>query len=927
MKTNRHLILSILFILMGANLFSQVIISSDTNDIANPSAALEIKSTTKGLLFPRMTAAQRDAIASPAPGLVIYCINCGDYGKLQLRTNYTWRDILDGSLSGANAEPIAFEVTISGTTIVDQTLTGSFSYSDAESNPQGTCTLKWYRADDNNGMNEELISSATSSTYVLQAADLMKYIRFAVIPIASIGTNPGIEVKSSWSAQVMSAAPEAREVSQTGLPEVGHILTGIYTYYDAQSTPEGTSTYKWYIADNNSGLNEIEITGAISQTYTVVPSDEGKYIRFAVTPITNNISNSPGTETKSATYIGPIINAAPVASNVELTGITYIGSILSGSYTYSDAESNPESGSIIKWYVADDDTGTNETVIAEASSSTFTIRLVDLGKFIRFGITPKSSAGTTTGIEVKSAFSAAVVNSAPVATNVTITGTLIVGQILTGSYTYTQGESIAEGISTYKWYRCDDAQGTGEIAIEGATSTTYTLQAADQGKFLRFGVLPIAATSTFPGVEAKSPVLNESIQNSAPVATNVSQTGAAMNGKTLVGSYTFTDLENDIEGSSSYKWHIADDASGTNEVVIEGATSLTYVNQTSNIGKYIRFEATPASSVGNSPGLAVKSTTYIGPILNAVPEAQNVAISGKLSTGSIITGSYTYFDLESNPQSGTTYKWYRADNTDGLNEVEISGETGTTHLLVDADINRVIRFAVIPASSAGTSPGIEAKSDYTTPITFEVECGVIALTSNYNGGIMIDASVPQTNNGIIEKYCFNNSEANCIIYGGLYQWNEAMNYVPSTNESTSAVQGVCPDGYHIPSDKEFSRYEFCIETTFAPIGTTPLVAFDAYSGRGTQTGKKTKATTWYSNAAIGLAPPVAGNGTNTTGFTIQASGMVYNNVFSPTRQAYLWSATQSDGNYGICRSWTDGIYINKTNQRKAQGQSVRCFKN
>lgn len=103
MKTNRHLILSILFVLMGANLFSQVIISSHTNDIANPSAALEIKSTTKGLLFPRMTAAQRDAISAPAPGLVIYCINCGDYGKLQLRTNYEWRDILDGPLSGANA--------------------------------------------------------------------------------------------------------------------------------------------------------------------------------------------------------------------------------------------------------------------------------------------------------------------------------------------------------------------------------------------------------------------------------------------------------------------------------------------------------------------------------------------------------------------------------------------------------------------------------------------------------------------------------------------------------------------------------------------------------------------------------------------------------------------------------------------------------
>ncbi len=904
---------------MGANLFSQVIISSDTNDVANPSAALEIKSTTKGLLFPRMTAAQRDAISSPAPGLVIYCINCGDYGKLQLRTNYDWRDIVDGPLTGANAEPIAFEVTISGTTIVDQTLTGSFSYSDAENNPQGTCTLKWYRADDNNGLNEELISSATSSTYVIQAADLMKYIRFAVIPIATIGTNPGMEVKSSWSAQVMSAAPEAREVSQTGLPEVGHILTGVYTYYDAQNTPEGTSTYKWYIADNNSGLNEIEITGAISQTYTVVPSDEGKYIRFAVTPISNNVSNSPGTETKSATYIGPIINAAPVASNVELTGITYIGSILSGSYSYSDAESNPESGSIIKWYVADDVAGTNETVIAEASSSTFTIRLVDLGKFIRFGITPKSSAGTTTGIEVKSAYSSAVVNSAPVATNVTITGTLIVGQILTGSYTYTQGESIAEGTSTYKWHRCDDAQGTGEIAIEGATSTTYTLQGADQGKFLRFGVLPIAATITYPGVEAKSAVLNESIQNAAPIATNVSQTGAAMNGKTLVGNYTYTDLESDIE-SCIYKWHVADDAIGTNEVVIEGATSLTYVNQTSNIGKYIRFEVTPASSTGTSPGVAVKSTTYVGPIVNAVPEAQNVTISGNISTGSNVTVSYTYFDLENDPQSGVIYKWYRYDNSSGLNETLIEGENTNTYLLNDNDLNRFIRASVTVQSSSGTSPSTETFTELHGSIIFLVTCGVQVLTSTLNTGVMIPSNTLQTNNGTVEKYCYNNLESNCVIYGGLYNWKEAMNYTPSNSSVPGTAQGICPDGYHLPSDLEFSQYEYCVETTFTPVGSVPLSTFQTgYNTRGTALGSKLKS-----------ANPIW-NGSNISGFSAKPGGYRNPNGITEGKGSisYIWTSTASNVKYSRFRYFANSTSAGSYRQEGdvAYGLSVRCFKN
>ncbi len=51
---------------------------------------------------------------------------------------------------------------------------------------------------------------------------------------------------------------------------------------------------------------------------------------------------------------------------------------------------------------------------------------------------------------------------------------------------------------------------------------------------------------------------------------------------------------------------------------------------------------------------------------------------------------------------------------------------------------------------------------------------------------MIPGANNMTNNGIIEKYCYDNNEANCDIYGGLYQWNEMMQYV-----TTEGVQGIC----------------------------------------------------------------------------------------------------------------------------------------
>jgi len=65
---------------------------------------------------------------------------------------------------------------------------------------------------------------------------------------------------------------------------------------------------------------------------------------------------------------------------------------------------------------------------------------------------------------------------------------------------------------------------------------------------------------------------------------------------------------------------------------------------------------------------------------------------------------------------------------------------------------------------------------------------------------MIQRSQNQTNSGIIEKYCYNNDTNNCNTYCGLYQWNEAMQYV-----TTPSAQGICPNGWHIPTKAEFEK--------------------------------------------------------------------------------------------------------------------------
>ena len=73
MKTT---ISSFLLLLFTSTLsYAQVAVNTDNSAPGN-SAMLDVKSTTKGFLAPRMTYAERNAIASPSEGLLVYCTNC-----------------------------------------------------------------------------------------------------------------------------------------------------------------------------------------------------------------------------------------------------------------------------------------------------------------------------------------------------------------------------------------------------------------------------------------------------------------------------------------------------------------------------------------------------------------------------------------------------------------------------------------------------------------------------------------------------------------------------------------------------------------------------------------------------------------------------------------------------------------------------------
>jgi hypothetical protein len=83
-------------LLLSQTLWCQSVGINNDGSIPNGSAMLDIKSTTKGLLIPRMTSAQRGAIASPAAGLQVFDINTGTFWFFN---GSSWGEVSSGAVA------------------------------------------------------------------------------------------------------------------------------------------------------------------------------------------------------------------------------------------------------------------------------------------------------------------------------------------------------------------------------------------------------------------------------------------------------------------------------------------------------------------------------------------------------------------------------------------------------------------------------------------------------------------------------------------------------------------------------------------------------------------------------------------------------------------------------------------------------------
>ncbi len=424
----------------------------------------------------------------------------------------------------------------------------------------GTPTpLVQWQVSTNSGSTWSDSSGATSTTYAFTAAAADSGKQYRAVFTNSVGT-----ATTNAASLSVNVAPVI-----TTHPSNATVTAGSTASFTAGASGTPTPTVQWQLSTNG-GSAWSDLSGATSTThsFTAAATDSGKQYRAVFT-------NSVGTATTNAATL--TVNVAPLVTTHPASQTATAG----GTATFTAGASGTPTPTV-QWQVSINGGSTWSDISgATATTYAFTAAVGDSGKQYRAMFTNSVSSVPSTAATL-------TVNAAPTASGVSITGTLAVGQVLTGHYTYGDVDGDAEGTSTFRWLR-------GGVAIANATALTYTTVAADSGPTLTFEVTPKAATGTIAGTPV--PSSGVVIGNVAPTASGVSVTGTLAVGQVLTGHYTYGDVDGDAEGTSTFRWL-------RGGVAIAGATAPTYTTVAADSGQTLTFEVTPKAATGTTPGSA-----------------------------------------------------------------------------------------------------------------------------------------------------------------------------------------------------------------------------------------------------------------------------------------------------------------------------------
>ncbi|MCQ2272204.1 MAG: hypothetical protein MJZ72_05395 [Bacteroidales bacterium] len=342
---------------------------------------------------------------------------------------------------------------------------------------------------------------------------------------------------------------------------------------------------------------------------------------------------------------------------------------------------------------------------------------------------------------------------------------------------------------------------------------------------------------------------------------------------------------------------------GTNTYGCTGTSSVTvtvYTQPTVITNNVANITTTTASCGGNVTSDGGSSVTARGVCWST---SHNPTISDSHTSNGTGTGSFTSNLTGLSPN--TTY-YVRAYATNGA---------GTAY-------GNEVSFTTLqngqPCNGAPTVSDYDGNTYNTVQIGSQCWMKENLRTTHYANGTSIALGSSTSTTTAYRYYPANNSST-VSVYGYLYNWKAVMRNSSSSGANPSGVQGICPDGWHVPSDAEWSQL-------------TDYVSSQSqyYCSNNPENIAKALAST--SNWTSSTGTCAVGNSqstNNATGFSaLPAGGYDYNGSYNSGSGAYFWSATQNNVGSAWGRnlsSGTAGVYRYSGNYMY-YGRSVRCVR-
>ena len=378
---------------------------------------------------------------------------------------------VDALKAKANSAPTG-TVTLTGNAAQNQTLTvNTADLADADG--LGALNYQWQSSSD--GSNWSAIAGATAQSLTLTQSQVNQQVR-ALVSYTD-GRGAAESIASAVSATVAQWNNQAPTGAVVGTAAQGQILTASNTLADADGL--GAVAYQWQVSGNN-GATWSNIAGATGSTYTLGQAHVGKQMRVQA-----SYTDGQGTLESLASAASGVVantNDAPTGG-VTLTGSAAQNQTLSIN-TGSLADADGLGALNYQWQISANN-GVSWNNVAGATKSTFALTQTEVGKLVRASVSYTDGYGQAESVISAATTAVSNSNDAPTGTP-GISGTLTVGQTVQAN-TATLADADGLGTFAYQWHSSSD-NGVSWSNIAGATASSYTLAAAQQGKRVRVSV-------------------------------------------------------------------------------------------------------------------------------------------------------------------------------------------------------------------------------------------------------------------------------------------------------------------------------------------------------------------------------------------------------------------------------------------------------